>query len=239
MCVGADSWGIDPILGVTEAFKADTNPKKMNLGVGKSLHLGCGRLLILTPRLTGAYRDDNNKPYVLPSVRKVCLCWAASCLDSFVSWIGNSWHSLHRCVQAERLIEDKLLDKEYLPITGLAEFNKSAIQLALGEDSLVIKQGQVNSSLKIRKNSQSQRESFRWMLRWPRLNRFQAPVPSVLAVLCCPVSTMERVEKRSTSQLPLGAITVLFSVTRDSRSPSTVILTRKPMVSTLKDWWRI
>ena len=37
----------DPILGVTEAFKADSNPKKMNLGVG-------------------AYRDDNGKPFVLP-----------------------------------------------------------------------------------------------------------------------------------------------------------------------------
>jgi aspartate aminotransferase len=42
---------LDPILGVTEAFKADTNPKKMNLGVG-------------------AYRDDSNKPFVLQSVRK-------------------------------------------------------------------------------------------------------------------------------------------------------------------------
>ncbi|CAN7989212.1 unnamed protein product [Ixodes hexagonus] len=41
----------DAILGVTEAFKKDTNPKKMNLGVG-------------------AYRDDAGKPYVLPSVRK-------------------------------------------------------------------------------------------------------------------------------------------------------------------------
>ncbi|VDM39149.1 unnamed protein product [Toxocara canis] len=41
----------DPILGVTEAFKADTNPKKMNLGVG-------------------AYRDNSGKPFVLPSVRK-------------------------------------------------------------------------------------------------------------------------------------------------------------------------
>ena len=41
----------DPILGVTEAFKKDTNPKKMNLGVG-------------------AYRDDAGKPFVLPSVRK-------------------------------------------------------------------------------------------------------------------------------------------------------------------------
>ena len=42
----------DPILGVTEAFKRDTNPKKMNLGVG-------------------AYRDDNGKPYVLATVRQV------------------------------------------------------------------------------------------------------------------------------------------------------------------------
>ena len=42
----------DAILGVTEAFKRDTNPKKINLGVG-------------------AYRDDNGKPYVLPTVIKV------------------------------------------------------------------------------------------------------------------------------------------------------------------------
>lgn len=42
----------DAILGVTEAFKADTDKRKINLGVG-------------------AYRDENGKPYVLPSVRKV------------------------------------------------------------------------------------------------------------------------------------------------------------------------
>jgi hypothetical protein len=30
---------IDPILGVTEAFKADTNPKKMNLGVGNAYYV--------------------------------------------------------------------------------------------------------------------------------------------------------------------------------------------------------
>ncbi|CBX93563.1 similar to mitochondrial aspartate aminotransferase [Plenodomus lingam JN3] len=41
----------DAILGITEAFKADSNPKKINLGVG-------------------AYRDDKGKPYVLPSVRE-------------------------------------------------------------------------------------------------------------------------------------------------------------------------
>ena len=39
-------------LGVTEAFKADKDPRKINLGVG-------------------AYRDEHGKPYVLPSVKKV------------------------------------------------------------------------------------------------------------------------------------------------------------------------
>lgn len=39
----------DAILGITEAFKKDSHPKKINLGVG-------------------AYRDDKGKPYVLPSV---------------------------------------------------------------------------------------------------------------------------------------------------------------------------
>jgi aspartate aminotransferase len=42
----------DAILGVTEAFKKDKNPKKINLGVG-------------------AYRDDQGKPFVLPSVQMV------------------------------------------------------------------------------------------------------------------------------------------------------------------------
>jgi aspartate aminotransferase len=41
----------DPILGVTEAFKADKDPRKINLGVG-------------------AYRDGEGKTYVLPSVKK-------------------------------------------------------------------------------------------------------------------------------------------------------------------------
>lgn len=43
----------DAILGITEAFLKDKNPKKVNLGVG-------------------AYRDDNSKPWVLPSVKEVC-----------------------------------------------------------------------------------------------------------------------------------------------------------------------
>ncbi|KAF5294157.1 hypothetical protein FQR65_LT10868 [Abscondita terminalis] len=76
----------DAILGVTEAFKRDTNPKKINLGVG-------------------AYRDDNGKPYVLPSILK-----------------------------AEENLRAKNLDKEYLPISGSADFCKLSIQLALGDD---------------------------------------------------------------------------------------------------------
>ena len=40
--------------GITEAFKADKSSNKINLGVG-------------------AYRDENGKPYVLPSVKQVRL----------------------------------------------------------------------------------------------------------------------------------------------------------------------
>ena len=42
----------DPILGITEAFKKDTTPNKVSLDAG-------------------AYRDDNGKPWVLGSVKKV------------------------------------------------------------------------------------------------------------------------------------------------------------------------
>lgn len=41
----------DAILGITEAFKADPHPQKINLGVG-------------------AYRDDAGKPFVLESVKR-------------------------------------------------------------------------------------------------------------------------------------------------------------------------
>lgn len=46
----------------------------------------------------GAYRDDNEKPYVFQVVRKV----------------------------EQELANDKSLDKEYLPIDGYAPFNKLA-----------------------------------------------------------------------------------------------------------------
>ncbi|KAJ7070979.1 glutamic oxaloacetic transaminase AAT1 [Mycena amicta] len=91
----------DPILGVSEAFKADKDPRKINLGVG-------------------AYRDGNGKPYVLHSVQK-----------------------------AETLVDASKPDKEYLPITGLADFNKNAIKLAYGEDSQPLKQGTIAATQSI------------------------------------------------------------------------------------------
>ena len=45
----------DPILGVTENFKADTSSAKLNLGVG-------------------AYRTEELQPYVLQVVKKVLSC---------------------------------------------------------------------------------------------------------------------------------------------------------------------
>ena len=69
----------DPILSLTTGFKADKNPKKVNLGVG-------------------AYRDNDGKPFVFPVVRKA----------------------------EAAIVADATLDKEYLGIEGLAEFNKGA-----------------------------------------------------------------------------------------------------------------
>ena len=75
---------VDPILGISEAFKKDKNPRKVNLGVG-------------------AYRDDNGKPVILPSVAKA------------------------------KSIIFKSLDHEYLPIEGLEKFSSSAISLAYAD----------------------------------------------------------------------------------------------------------
>ncbi|EGF78669.1 hypothetical protein BATDEDRAFT_37247 [Batrachochytrium dendrobatidis JAM81] len=91
----------DAILGVTEAFKADTNPKKMNLGVG-------------------AYRDDRNMPYVLPSV-----------------------------LLADEKIFKIAMNKEYLGISGDAEFNQLSAELAYGKDCKSLKDGLISTAQSI------------------------------------------------------------------------------------------
>jgi aromatic-amino-acid transaminase len=74
----------DPILGVTEAFNADTNPSKVNLGVG-------------------VYYDDNGKVPVLDCVRR-----------------------------AELQMAETASSRGYLPIDGLAAYDKAVQALVFG-----------------------------------------------------------------------------------------------------------
>ncbi len=80
----------DPILGITEAFNADTNPAKINLGVG-------------------VYYDDNGKVPLLDCVR-----------------------------QAEAILMETPAPRTYLPIEGLAAYDKAVQELVFGADSPII-----------------------------------------------------------------------------------------------------
>ncbi|KAK7467029.1 Aspartate aminotransferase, cytoplasmic [Stygiomarasmius scandens] len=88
----------DSIFKLTAAYKADPFENKVNLGVG-------------------AYRDDDNKPWVLPVVRKA----------------------------EQILLNTPSLDHEYLPITGLPEFTAAAAKLILGPDSPAIAEARVTT----------------------------------------------------------------------------------------------
>jgi len=80
----------DPILGITEAFNADTNPAKINLGVG-------------------VYYDDNGKVPLLACVRK-----------------------------AEEILMAQQAPRTYLPIEGLAAYDKAVQELVFGAGSAII-----------------------------------------------------------------------------------------------------
>jgi aromatic-amino-acid transaminase len=85
----------DPILGLTEQFNADSNPNKVNLGVG-------------------VYFDDQGK---LPVLR----CVAA----------------------AERQLLETPKAKNYLPIDGIAVYDKAVQGLVFGSDSPTLKAGRI------------------------------------------------------------------------------------------------
>ena len=85
----------DPILGLNEQFNADTNPTKVNLGVG-------------------VYTDENGK---LP----LLACVAA----------------------AEKQLVDAQKARGYLPIDGIAAYDKAVQGLVFGADSEVVQQGRV------------------------------------------------------------------------------------------------
>jgi aspartate aminotransferase, mitochondrial len=83
------------LIGLTDAFKADTHPQKINLGVG-------------------AYRTNDGKPIVLPSVRT-----------------------------AEQRILDRNTDKEYAPISGVGTFVDRSLEFAYGVDSEAVRSGRI------------------------------------------------------------------------------------------------
>ena len=85
----------DPILGLTEAYNADKNPKKVNLGVG-------------------VYTGDDGKVPLLECVRR-----------------------------AERQLADQPVPRNYLPIDGLAVYDKAVQGLVFGADSAAVKEGRI------------------------------------------------------------------------------------------------
>ena len=77
----------DPILGLSESFLADPNPRKINLGVG-------------------VYIDDTGKIPLLECVKR-----------------------------AEREMTDQASPRGYLPIDGIAAYDRAVQTLVLGSDS--------------------------------------------------------------------------------------------------------
>ena len=85
------------ILGLVESFNKDESPNKVSLVVG-------------------AYRADNGKPWVLPSV-----------------------------IKAEAKVIAAGMNKEYAPISGVDDFVKSARAFALGPSSSALAENRVAS----------------------------------------------------------------------------------------------
>ena len=85
----------DPILGVTEAYNADQNPRKVNLGVG-------------------VYTDDDGKVPVLQCVRR-----------------------------AEQNLAETAMPRNYLPIDGLATYDRAVQQTLFGADNAAVKDGRI------------------------------------------------------------------------------------------------
>lgn len=79
----------DPILKTSTMFLADTDPKKVNLGIG-------------------AYRCDDGKPWVLPSVEEA---------------------------ERQMLADLRTINKEYLGVDGLASLKDSTRHLILGNSA--------------------------------------------------------------------------------------------------------
>lgn len=89
----------DPIFNLNTQFKADSFVERVNVGIG-------------------AYRTDEGKPWVLPTVKKV----------------------------EKALVNDPGIDHEYLPIDGLASFTEASARLVLGQSSPAILEKRVRNA---------------------------------------------------------------------------------------------
>ena len=85
----------DAIFGVKDAFVKDADPNKVNLSIG-------------------AYRDDDGKPLVLPSIDI-----------------------------AERRIIERRPNMEYAPIAGIPEFNELTLKVVYGWESAAIEEERI------------------------------------------------------------------------------------------------
>jgi aromatic-amino-acid transaminase len=85
----------DPILGMTEAFNADPNPAKVNLGVG-------------------VYFDENGKLPILQCV-----------------------------LAAEKQLAEAPKPRGYLPIDGIAAYDRAVQQLVFGAESPALREGRI------------------------------------------------------------------------------------------------
>jgi aromatic-amino-acid transaminase len=85
----------DPILGMTEAFNADSNPAKVNLGVG-------------------VYFDEQGKLPILQCV-----------------------------LAAEKQMAEAPKPRGYLPIDGIAAYDRSVQELVFGADSAALRDGRI------------------------------------------------------------------------------------------------
>jgi len=85
----------DPILGLVDAFNKDPSKEKISLSAG-------------------TYKDDNNKPYILKSIRK-----------------------------AQEIHFNSKMDNEYCPIEGITSFIDKSIKIAYSENDSNIKSGKI------------------------------------------------------------------------------------------------
>jgi len=107
----------DPILGLNDAFKKESNPKKVLLGMG-------------------VYRDDDDKPFILPCVKR-----------------------------AEELILERNMDHEYAPIQGIDSYVQKCLKLAYGADSKALAENRIAGAQSI-SGTGSLRLGFTFFSQW-------------------------------------------------------------------------